>query len=262
MSADELRGSPTEPATCVQTIVRCVALFVAGYTINGTLHEWTHALTARALGVPATIFHFYANIDEVHATDIQLALIAVTGPLFSLALGTAFWLAFKRGTAVRRPLFFYLATFGINIFLGNLASISFVGDFSRAARLLGVPVLARHAITGCALLSLAVFMFWVGRELRDGVPSPANSLGTALCLVVLPTLIGTALVIVIYLPMPPRFISATAGSSAVWLFTAIGVFARRTPSQPPARAATVWLELVVAALAALAVRALIPGVQL
>jgi hypothetical protein len=242
--------------------VRCVALFVGGYAINATLHECAHALTANALGVPATLFHFYANIDRVHSTDGQRAVIAVAGPLFSLAFGAVFWIVYKKCvTAAGRPLFLYLAIFGLSIFLGNLASISFVGDFSRAAAIIGMPVLARYIITGGALLLLASFMFFAGREIVSAIPGPAKVSVAAVCLIVLPTLIGTALLVVVYLPMPQRFVGATVGSAVFWIFATLGVLTARVPEQPSAQTAATWLEIAVAAAAILVVRALVPGIH-
>jgi hypothetical protein len=214
------------------------------------------------LGVPATLFHFYANIDRMHSTDGQRAVIAVVGPLFSLAFGAVFWIVYeKRVAAVSRPLFLYLAIFGLSIFLGNLASISFVGDFSRAAAIIGMPALARYIITSGALLLLASFMFFAGREIVSAIPGPAKAYVAAICLVVLPTLIGTALLIVVYLPMPQRFVGATVGSGVFWIFAALGALTARAPKQPPARTAVMWIEMAVAAAAILVVRALVPGIQ-
>ena len=43
--------------------LRLVLAFFAAYGFNTALHECAHGLMAHLLGLPATVFQFYANID-------------------------------------------------------------------------------------------------------------------------------------------------------------------------------------------------------
>src|ERR1051325_4617987 len=76
--------------------LRPLVLFAATYTVIKIVHELTHALTAYALSVPSTLFHFAVNIDRAHGTLNQRALIGVAGPLFALGAGLLSWGAYTR----------------------------------------------------------------------------------------------------------------------------------------------------------------------
>ena len=251
---------PLREALKTDVAVHCVLLFVAAYAINGSLHEGAHALTAFALGVPSTLYHFYADIALSQASEQQRALISVAGPLFSIIFGTAFLLAYRKNQgSPYQLLFLYLATFGVSIFLGNLVSISFVGDFSRAAALLHLPMPARYAITTLAASLLAVFMFFIGRELR-GWASPSTRMTAVIKAVVLPVALGTLLVVLVYLPMPARFAAATISSSSFWIFAALGTFLAPPTNDAEVRRLTpIWTDLAITVGAVIVVRLLVPG---
>lgn len=107
--------------------LRRLVLFVAAYTVMTILHELAHALTAYALGVPSTLFHFAVNIDRAHGTLNQRAFIAVAGPLFALAIGLLGWDLYTRTRNSRLGLpLLYFVMFGVGAFFGNLISTAFV----------------------------------------------------------------------------------------------------------------------------------------
>ena len=61
--------------------LRPLVLFATAYTVTTIVHELAHALTAYALRVPSTLFHFAVHIDRAHGTLNQRAVIGVAGPL-------------------------------------------------------------------------------------------------------------------------------------------------------------------------------------
>ena len=65
-------------------IFRPVLWFTTASIINVVLHEWAHALTARALGISPTIFQYWVNWDPQSASLAQVAAIRAAGPAFSL----------------------------------------------------------------------------------------------------------------------------------------------------------------------------------
>ena len=204
---------------------RLVVLFFAAYSATCTLHELSHALTAYALGVPATLFHFFANIDREHVTQPQLAWIRAVGPVASLGFGLVFWLVSRSLRGRPHELtFLYLAIFGVSFFLGNTFSIAFVGDFSRIAELLEIPQRVRYAIALTAAIALCAFNYFVGRELARWAPVDAGRGEAVTRLVVVPVVVGTALVLLAYIPMPGNFVMGWITPSVFWIFAAIGVW--------------------------------------
>lgn len=67
-------------------------LFVVAYALNVTPHEIVHALTSYSLGFNSTVFQMWVNPDSTQASPNQLAIIAVSGLLFSLIVGVVCWL--------------------------------------------------------------------------------------------------------------------------------------------------------------------------
>ena len=61
--------------------LRPLVLFATAYTVTTIVHELAHALTAYALRVPSTLFHFAVHIDRAHGPLNQRAVIGVAGPL-------------------------------------------------------------------------------------------------------------------------------------------------------------------------------------
>jgi hypothetical protein len=83
--------SPTWALACRPTL-----LFVAAYALNVTPHEIVHALTSYALGFNSTVFQMWVNPGSAEASPSQLAIIAVSGPLFSLLVGVVYTTSRKK----------------------------------------------------------------------------------------------------------------------------------------------------------------------
>ena len=75
---------------------RPTLLFVVAFALNVTPHEVVHAITSYLLGFNSTVFQMWVNPDSAEATSRQLAIIAVSGPLFSLAVGGVCWVLYQR----------------------------------------------------------------------------------------------------------------------------------------------------------------------
>jgi hypothetical protein len=175
--------------------------------------------------VRSTLFGYFVDLDftdqQRHST--LPAIIGVAGPTFCLALGIVSWWVFRhrRGSAAELPLL-YLSAFGVATFFGNMMSMSFVGDFSRVASELRLPMAARYGGTAIGALGVVGIHIWLGRQLVHWVPANVGRLGVALGIVVLPVLLGTAAVILVYQPMPRAFAGARVGEAAFALFAVIG----------------------------------------
>src|SRR5271154_1196075 len=110
---------------------RPTLLFVVAFALNVTPHEIVHAITSYWLGFNPTVFQMWVNPDSAEATPAQSAIIAVSGPVFSLAVGAVCWVLYKRRFRDKPSGlgFLMMATVGIYSFLGPLAGAGLGGDF-------------------------------------------------------------------------------------------------------------------------------------
>ena len=246
--------------------LRLVLAFFAAYGLNTVLHECAHALIAHLLGLPATLFHFFVNIDYPSGDVRTRALCAIAGPLFSLGFGLVCWVTYKRfQTRPQGLLLLCLSILGTSIFLGNLFSTSFVeGDFGVATTLLKLSPGARLIMTLAGGLLLAGFLYRMGQELLYWTPLERNRLRTAIHVIVWPVALGTALVIIAFLPMPPAFIQGWIASSSFWVFAAVGVIVaqKRAPADKACDMSIQAIDLIAAAAVVVVVRVLTHGINL
>ena len=241
--------------------LRPLVLFVAAYTIIGILHESAHALTAYALKVPSVLFHLYANIDQTHGTLNELAVIRAAGPVFCFGIGLICWLAYWKASGTRAELWLlYLGWFGVATLFGNLMSTAFVGDFSRLAQALRLPMSIRYGLSVMGALLLGGLAFLVGRELRKWAPAQVGGLKAMIGVIVVPVILGTALAILVFLPMPSQFVVGRIGESAFWIFAAVGTLLSRKRSQSIVSRSLSWVDLAILLLAVGAVRLLVGGI--
>src|ERR1700676_1267594 len=75
---------------------RPTLLFAVAFALNVTPHEIIHAITSYLLGFNSTVFQMWVNPDSAQASPRQLAIIAVSGPTFSLLVGVVCWVLYQR----------------------------------------------------------------------------------------------------------------------------------------------------------------------
>jgi hypothetical protein len=247
-------------------MARPTVWFATAYTIVIIFHEAAHAITAVALGYPATLFNFWVNYEFAQATASEQAVVGVAGPTASLVIGVVCWVVYQRiKKSVAGLPFLFLAVFGVTNFFGNLMSTAFVVDFSNAAVRLGVSQSARVATAVAGAVAVAGILFATGRELWHWTPRHAGRVGGLLGLVVVPALVGTAIVILVNQPTPmgPSFVTARAGEGALWLFAALGLLTtrqRRAADVRPLR--LYWMDGALAIVVLLVVKAMARGIPL
>lgn len=245
-------------------VFRPIILFATAYIIAAAVHEWSHALTAYALNVPSTLYHFGVNLERDRGTLIERAVIGIAGPLCSLAVGLAGWLAYRRARGARSELLLlYFAIFGVSTFFGNLMSAAFVGDFSRAAHALRLPAPARYAMSLVGLLSLCGLTFMAGAELRRLAPAGSRASHALVVMVVLPAVFGTAAATLAHLPMPSPLALARLAEASFWIFGATGLLVSR--SRPSGSGQTLrlnWADSAAFLAAVLALRVMSGGIAL
>lgn len=242
--------------------LRPILLFAAAYTIVGILHELAHALTAYSLHVPSTLFHLGVTLDRAHGTLNERAVIGVAGPLFTFAVGLLCLVAYKKAHDSRLglpPL--YLAMFGMGTFFGNLMSASFVGDFSRAALALQVPMPVRYGTSAVGILLLCGLSFLIGMELRRWAPAGVSAGRAMTGMIALPAILGTAMVVLIFLPMPSAFAYARIAESSFWIAAAVGtLISRKHPPESKRDLGLAWADLVLFLVPVFVVRVMVGGI--
>jgi len=260
----ELRaGSDPSGLTKWQTWgLRPIVLFAASYTVTTIAHELAHALTAYALGIPSTLFHFAVNIDPPYGTLSQLAVIGVTGPLFALIIGLLSWGAYTRTRNSRLELpLLYFVMFGVGTFFGNLMSTAFVGDFSRLALTLQLPMAVRYSASILGMLLLGSLSFFIGREMRRCTPVGVSATKAMIGVIAIPAILGTAIALLISLPIPSVFAYARMAESSFWITAAVGTWISRKPPTNDRRTFDLgWTDIVFLLAVALLVRLIAGGI--
>lgn len=246
-------------------ILRPIVWFATASMATTVFHELTHALVASAFGVRSTLHNYFVHLDltpEQASTNIP-AIIGVAGPSICLVLGIVAWIAYKyvgRGfsrAGAELPLLF-VAVFGAATFFGNLVSASFVGDFSRAAIALHLPMPARYALSLAGVVGVAAVHFLAGRELTRWVPPTAGRLAGMLGIIASPVIVGMAFVILANVPAASA--AVRAGEASFWIFAAIGALVGGGIGIRPVADHLRWVDVVALLLAIFIVRVLIPGI--
>lgn len=210
-------------------IAKTTLLFFSALAINFILHELSHAGAAYLLHIKSTLFQQYVNPDIANATKFQNLTITAVGPIFSLCLGLAFWTNYKMNSTNSVRLFsLYAAIFGISIFLGNLFATALGGDFHVAAIILQIDKTTQIILTIIGLLSIIIFMYNIGGHFISFQISNESSKNKIIAYtILLPVILGTAFSILVYLPLPPDFISNRIIESFFWIFALINAFKLR-----------------------------------
>ena len=242
--------------------LRPIVLFAAAYTIVGILHELTHALIAYAFRIPFTLFHFAVDLDRAHGTLNQRAVIGVAGPLFALGIGLLSWGAYTRARNSRLGLpLLYFVMFGVGTFFGNLISTAFVGDFSRLALTLQLPMAIRYSASVLGVVLLCGLSFLIGMELRRWTPEGVSRTKALIGMIALPAILGPAIVLLISLPMPSAFAYARIAESSFWIAAAVGMLVnRKHPTVTERRLEVGWADIALLLAAALLIRPMVGGI--
>lgn len=262
-AGNSVSGSPVAgPAQWTTWMLRPIVLFTAAYTIVGILHEWAHATAAYLLKVPFTVFHWGVNLDRAYGTLNQRAVIGVAGPLFTLGLGLLCCWAYRKAQGGRSGLLLlYLTMFGVGTFFGNLMSAAFVGDFSRAALALQLPMPVRYGASIVGALLLCGLSFLIGMELRKWAPAGVGRAKAMLGMVALPAIVGTAVVVLLYLPMPSAIAVGRLGEASFWIFGVAGILLSRKPPAPGSQELGVgWRDFAILVPAVVVVRVMAGGI--
>jgi hypothetical protein len=202
-------------------------LFATAFALTTTPHEAAHAVTAYLLGFNLTLFKMWVNPDAASATPGQSFAIAIAGPVFSITLGSAFWLSYKKRFKESPVglLFLMLAIVATYSFLGPMAAVAFGGDFNIAFRVAGIPQPISYAVSAVGFVLLSAFMVFMGRELLTWARPGDSRVKSIVTMIVAPWMFGMLLVSLIYWPLPRFIIGPNFIGSIFWLFAVAGAIA-------------------------------------
>jgi hypothetical protein len=244
---------------------RPTLLFVVAFALNMTPHEIVHAITSYLLGFNSTVFQMWVNPDPAEATSRQLAIIAASGPLFSLALGAVCWMLYQRRFRDRPSglALLMIAMVGIYSFLGPLAGAALGGDFHTAFTFLHFPTPVGYLTSATGFILLPSFMFYMGKELLRWAPREFGRAKAVACTTLAPWLPGTLLLLLVYWPLPGFLVRSTLAGSAFWAFAVLGA-AFGFPTRRPAEAISSFTrsDLILTIVALAMVRLLVNGIRL
>lgn len=244
---------------------RPTVLFVVAFAFCVTPHEAVHAITSYLLGFSSTLFQMWVNPDSAEATPRQLAIIAATGPIFSLLVGVGSWVLYRRQYCRMASglVLLMLTVVGVYSFLGPLAGSALGGDFYKAFIFLGISKLVRYLASAIGFALLPSFMFVMGKKLVRWAPTEFGRAKTVARTTVAPWLIGTMLIVLVYWPLPATLIRSTIGGSVFWAFAVLGA-ALCFPASRPVETTSSFTrsDLIITILAVVMVRALASGVRL
>lgn len=146
-------------------------LIVISTTIIGTiLHELAHFLMAKYFELNPELHHNYVNYLTENATELQKAIIAGIGPVFSLIFGTIILLI---STKILKPSLFklfmlWLGMNGILMFLGYILIAPTVknGDTGKVFDFLNIPTSISVIITVIAFIIIVKLFSSLSKEFR------------------------------------------------------------------------------------------------
>ena len=243
--------------------LRPIVLFAAVYMVIGIVHEFSHAITAYSLGIPFMLLHLHVNLSRTIGTLDQRAIIGVAGPLMTLFIGLICWIAYRRVRYSRFALpLLYAAWFGVATFFGNTISTAFVGDFSRLAMTLQWSMPVRYIVSLIGALLLCGWSFLAGKELRGWAPVSVGAAKATIGMIVIPAVVGTAVLLLIFLPMPSTYAYGRLAESLFWIPAGIGALMKQKDDMTASRKFQLnWWDVVLFLLATVVVRVMAHGIN-
>jgi hypothetical protein len=160
-------------------------------------------------------------------------------------------------------MFLMLAVVGTDSFLGPVAGTALGGDFNIVARSLNAPLLVRYIASAVGLLLLLTFLFSMGRELIRWAPGTLTRAKAVAATTIAPWLIGTALIMLVYWPLPGILIGSTLSGSVPWVFVVVGASCGHGASRSSAGISSITrTDLAFTVIALALIRLLANGVRL
>lgn len=187
-------------------------LYVAAFLLTTIIHELAHALVGTMNNSSPVMHHNYVeHLATDHLTANQQILIALAGPVISLIQGLFAGYLYLRSPRERMTDLFLLwtAVLGFNNFLGYLMTGPFFGngDIGRVYDILDTPAWIQIglAVAGAGILLFIAYKLTVPflrfSYERDWVGDGRSRKNFSFHILILPWIIGSVIVTVLYLPI-------------------------------------------------------------
>lgn len=192
--------------------INSAVLYVTAFLATTIIHESGHALTGMAYESGPVLHHnFVEHLSPDKLTVMQNVIIALAGPVISLVQGILAGVAYLKSKTHNLATLFLLwfAVLGLNNFLGYLMT-GFLfqhGDIGKVFMLLHIHL----SIQVVAALLAALVLLFMAYKLTtpflkfsyksQWVDSERSRVNFSLHIIILPWIIGSAIVTVAYLPV-------------------------------------------------------------
>lgn len=193
-------------------VINSAVCYVLAFLLTTVLHEFGHAIVGSVLGSSPVLHHNYvAHLDRASLPVMDQVWIALAGPLVSFAQGLLLLPVVRRRRCGGLFDLFLLwcMLLGFGNFLGYLMTgpIFTAGDIGKVHLLLQVPMLVRIGIALVGAAALAWVAYFSTRPFLQFAPQPSLVEGPSsrmmfnFRIIILPWLIGSVVVTLLYLPV-------------------------------------------------------------
>jgi hypothetical protein len=257
--------------------INLAAVFVTAFALTTFLHEGAHALMAVWLGIAPVWFHTYVSYDNSTVPELHQALVAASGPLFSMLQAIVFYFLLRKRTTrdFMGYLYLWMTIVGSFAFLGYIMMGPFVayGDTGKVYRILSIPSYVTYSL---AVIAVVLFGFLFrklivpNREfimaMRDRTAGEVNK--PVQPFFVIPVMTGTIFNVLLSLPAPTGMsLAFPLLIPVIMIPTAIRLFKTRWPMKSESAVSDnhlkpVYWPLMAAVLLLIVSRILATGIQL
>jgi hypothetical protein len=204
------------------------AIYIFAFLITTFFHELAHSLVGYFLNSGAILHHNYVNHPNATLLPINHRVaISLSGPLFSLFQGIALSFFYRKSQlgSISRLFLLWLIALGYSNFFGYLMTGPFfnAGDISKIYSLLEIPLVyqAILAFFGLVMISIIAYKLTIPflrlSHHQDWLRSPKERMNFAFIIIIIPWIIGSGIVTLLYLP-------AVALVSIIYPFTSGMIF--------------------------------------
>jgi len=193
-------------------ILNSTVLYILAFLVTTVIHELAHAFMGMNLGSGAILHHNYVEHPLISNLTVQArVMISLAGPIMSLIQGIAVgWFFVKIRKASYTKLFLlWTSVLGFTNFFGYLMTgpIFHLGDIGKVYGILNIslPLQIIFAVFGLLILAFVAYKLTVPflefSFLEEWVSNPETRSHFAFSIIILPWLIGSAVVTILYLPV-------------------------------------------------------------
>src|SRR5690606_30347715 len=192
--------------------INSAVLYITAFLATTLIHELGHAVTGKILGSDPVLHHnFVAHLSPENISPEQTVAIALAGPILSLLQGIVAGITYLKSKRHNLKTLFLLwfAILGLNNFLGYMMTgfLFQEGDIGRAFAILGIPLAMQIAISVLAALALLFMAYKMTKPFlkfsyrAQWVDSEGSRVTFSLHTLILPWILGSAVVTLAYLPI-------------------------------------------------------------